>query len=92
MSSENSVMRIRLMIKFGNALFGIALVWIGLKLLSASWGGAGFLAGFLLFTGIQIFFWVIGIRSELLGNVTDDVLDWQGEEETSKPASSAVQQ
>ncbi len=92
MSPENSVMRIRLMIKFGNALFGIALVWIGLKLLSASWSGAGFLAGVLLITGIQIFFWAIGIRSELLGNVTDDIFDWQGEEETSHPASSAVQQ
>lgn len=91
MSSENSVMRIRLMIKVGNALFGVALLWIGLELLSASWSGAGFLAGFLLFTGIQIFFWVIGIRSELLGNVTDDVFDWQGEDEASHHVSSAVQ-
>jgi hypothetical protein len=61
------------------------------ELMSASWGGSGFLAGFLLITGIQIFFWVIGIRSELLGNVTDDVFDWQGEEETSRHTSTAIQ-
>jgi hypothetical protein len=54
------------------ALIGIAFVVIGGKLLSASWNGAGFLAGFLLITGIQVFFWVIGIRLHLLGNVTND--------------------
>ncbi len=91
MSSENSVMRIRLMIKLGNALFGIALLGIGFLLLSVSWSGAGLLAGVLLFMGIQIFFWVIGVRSELLGNVTDDGFDWEGEEEASRRASTAIQ-
>jgi hypothetical protein len=84
--------RALLIFQIATALFGVLLVVAGVELMSASWGGAGFLAGFLLITGIQIFFWVIGIRSELLGNVTDNVLDWQGEEETSRRAPKAIQQ
>lgn len=71
------------------ALFGLGLILVGYNLVEARFD---FLGGFLLVIGIQTFCWVIGIRLEILGNVTDDVFDRQGEAEDSRHASSAIQQ
>ncbi len=83
--------RALLIFRIATAVFGILLVVIGVELISASWSGSGFLAGFLLMTGIQVFFWVIGIRLHILGNVTDEVYDSQWEAEASRHTPSAIQ-
>ncbi len=78
----------RIVFRLAVTLLGLGLVLVGYNLIES---GIGFLGGFLLATGIQTFFWVIGIRLEMLGNVTEDVFDRQGEMETSRPTSSMVQ-
>lgn len=57
---------------FGVAALGLALLAVGFWLLSGNWAAAGFIGGFLLMTGIQVFCWAIGIRLEILGNLTED--------------------
>lgn len=72
---------------FGIAGFGLVLIATGVRLLSGDWAGVGFVGGFLLMTGIQIFCWVIGLRLEILGNVTDEAPRTLSDSETSQVTS-----
>lgn len=87
--NRSRVGALRYVFRLTVALFGLGLILVGYNLVEAR---SDFLGGFLLVIGIQTFCWMIGIRLEILGNVTDDVFDRQGEAEASRHASSAGQQ
>lgn len=73
----------------GISVFGLALITIGFRMLSGEW--AGFAGGFLLMTGIQIFCWVIGVRLEIIGNLTDDAPHSSSGSETTQGTSAIPQ-
>lgn len=83
----------QLLFKLGVAVLGLSLIGLGYGLLSAKEFNdfADFAAGFLLMTGIQMFCWVIGIRLQILGNVTDDPLLESSDSEATQGTSAIPQ-
>lgn len=79
----------RIVFRLAVALLGVGFILIGYTLIES---GIGFLGGLLLVMGIQTFCWVIGIRLQILGNVTNEVYDSQWEADASCRAPSAIQQ
>jgi hypothetical protein len=79
----------RVIFKLAVALLGLGLVLIGYNLVEAR---IDLLGGFLLVIGIQTFFWVIGIRLEMLGNVTEKVYESQWEADAPRRTPSTIRQ